>query len=310
MRNAASGLGLLITALLAACAGISGETYGSGRATDIWDASLIPVQHLDLQTISFSAGSNDVSGFTSAIAVQGDSLFVIDTGTRRVLEVSMSTQTLRVLGSLRSGDSRGLLVARNGLVYALDPADRSILTIDPFLGRQQRISLDGFVAKPVDLALIDDRDLVVVDALDGAIVQLDVPGGVYREQAVFRPQHPAITSPRAAAYVAGNLLVLDERMEEVIGFELTTGVSGMFAGGALRGARAMAADSCGRFFVADNDDGTLYMGIPDMSIPGIRLIVDELAGNDVTDLWADGPFLYAATQSSGIFVYLVDPGCD
>lgn len=303
-------MGLLTTALLGACAGISGETYEPGRATDIWDASLIPVQHLDLQAISFGAGSNDVSGFISAIAVQGDRLFVIDTGTRRVLEVSMSTQTLRVLGSLRSGDSRGLAVADNGLVHALDPADRSILTVDPFLGRQQRISLDGSVARPVDLALIDDRDLAVVDGLDGAIVWLGVPGGVYNEQAVFRPQHTSVTSPRALAYVAGNFLVLDERMEEVIGFEWMSGVSGMYASGELRGARAMALDSCGRFFVADDDDGTLYLGIPDMSVPGIRVIADDLVGKDVTDLWADGPFLYVATRSSGVFVYLVDPGCD
>ena len=63
-------------------------------------------------------------------------------------------------------------------------------------------------------------------------------------------------------------------------------------------------------FVSDGDDGTLYIGVPDMSVPGIRVSTDDLAGSDVTDLWTDGIFLYAATRANGIFVYLVDPGCD
>lgn len=280
------------------------------RATDVGDMSLLPVRHIDLSFQAFGDASFDVTGFASAITGDGDRLYVTDSGSRHVLEVNLATEAIRSLGTLRDANSPGLAVGSDGRVYALDSAERAVQVFDPFSGQRHRVLLSDSVAMPVDLALIDGYDLAVLDGLDGRVVLLDAPGGVYAERSLRRPQHPVLASARALATVGDTILVLDGRADDVAGFDLLAQPIGLFASDELHDVGAMAADACGRFFVSDGDDGTLYIGIPDMSVPGIRVSTDDLAGSDVTDLWTDGIFLYAATRGNGIFVYLVDPGCD
>lgn len=310
-RNRPARALIVLTALwLSGCAGVAPGPLESSRATDLWDASLLPVRQIDLQALAFASGVGGVSGFVSAIAVEGDRLYAVDTASGHVLEVSLATESLRTLGVLRDGSSQGLLAGSDGRVYALDPLDRSVLVIDPFFGQQHRVALGGAVARPVDIALVDERDLAVVDGLDGGIVMVGLTGGVVRELPLYRQQFPTVTSPRSVAHAAGIFLVLDERADEIVGFEDMTQHAGLYAGGDLRGVKAMTVDDCGRFFVADEEEGTIYIGIPDMSIPGIRMAADGLSGRETSDLATDGTFLYVASRAGGISVYLVDPGCD
>ena len=72
---------------------------------------------------------------------------------------------------------------------------------------------------------------------------------------------------------------------------------------------AFAVDACRRLFVADAHDGSLYIGVADMSLPGRRVELPALAGTETADLWIDESFLYVATRASGIFVFAVDPVC-
>jgi len=300
-----------LTALaLSACAGVIPDVPEAASADDVWDASLLPVRRIDLNEISFDSRGSVVSGIVSAVAVRGDLLYVIDAGSRRVLEVSLATESLRELGTLRDGSSQGLLAADDGRVYALDPADRSILVLDPFTQQHARVLLDEDVASPVDLTLLDGQGLAVADRLDGRLVLLNVPGGVSGALSMQRAQHPVVTAPVAVAFSAGEIFVLDDRADEVVSLDRFARPTGIFASGDLHHARAMAVDRCRRFFVSDGNDGSIYIGIPDMSIPGVRVEVESLAGTDVIDLWTDGAFLYAATRLNGIYVYLVDPGCD
>ena len=46
-----------------------------------------------------------------------------------------------------------------------------------------------------------------------------------------------------------------------------------------------------------------------MSLPGRRVNLPQLRGTEISDLWTDGSFLYAATRGDGIFIFLVDPEC-
>lgn len=307
-RRAPIGPALLLACLASGCA--LQEPAATSRTTDIWDVALLPVRHIDLQVAALGNTAVDASGMISAIAGQGDRIFVTDPGSRRLLEYSLAAATLRTVASLHDGSSPGLLAGNDGFVYTLDPAAREVLVVDPFSGEQHRVSLAGNVARPVDLMIIDGRELAVLDGLDGRVVLLDVPGGIYRERPLRHPRDPVIASARAVAYAAGTILILDGRSDEVAGFDVAARPVGLYASGDLFGVQAMAADTCGRFFVSDGDDGTLYIGLPDMSVPGIRVPADDLAGKDVSDLWTDGVFLYVATRADGIFVYLVDPGCD
>lgn len=297
-------------ALLSACASASLQSPSALTATDIWDTSLLTVRHIDPGMLAFASDSADVSGFVSAVAAQGDRLYVVDAGTSRLLEIGLAGQTLRTIGVLRDGSSPGLIAADDGRIYALDPADRSILVVDPFLGGQQRISLAGAAAAPADIALIDGRDLVVFDRLDSRIVFVDGHGVAYRSQQLNRPGRPTMTSGRAMAYAGGLILVLDEQADDIVGFNSLGAPVGMFASNEVQNATAMATDDCGRYFVAGQAGGTIFLGLPDVSVPGVRVPVADLDEKDVTDMWIDGVFLYVATRSSGIFVYLVDPACD
>ena len=309
-RHGIIGLAAAAMVCLQACAGAINESGTSRRATDIWDISLLLVQHIDLQAEAFGASSFNVTGFISAVVADGDRLYITDSGSRRVLEFNMATRDVRTIGGLRDASTPGLIVGNDGRVYALDPVSRAVQVMDPFSGQRETVSLTGSVAMPIDLALIDGYDLAVLDALEGRVVFLDVPGGAFMDRPLRRTNHPFVASGRAMASSAGVIFVLDDRADDVAGFDANATPIGLFANDELFDASAMAADSCGRFFVSDGEDGTLYVGIPEMSVPGIRVPADELHGKEIADLWADDVFLYVATRAGGIFIYLVDPGCD
>ena len=117
-------------------------------------------------------------------------------------------------------------------------------------------------------------------------------------------------SVKAIAAGGGSIFVLDDNAGEVVGFDREGQAVGLYATDELGHATALAADSCGRFFVADDYDGSLFIGLSDMSLPGVRVSVEELTGTEISDLWTDDVFLYVATRADGIYVFLIDPGCD
>ena len=306
----AGSLLALIPTLLMACAGIPVDAGPSVQSADAWDTSLLPVRHVDVPFLAMGGMPRDVTGLVSAVVADGDTLFVVDAGSRRILQISLAESKVSSIGALRDASSPGLYASRDGRVYALDPSNRAVVVIDAFTDRSHRVSLNGMVSKPADITLVGEYELAVLDAQDGRVVLVDAVGGPYSDQPIRRPEDSMVSSPRALAYSGGRFLLLDERADDVAGFDRAARRTGIFASDELFGVKALAADSCGRFYVADDDDGTLYIGIPDMSVPGNRVVASDLQGTDVTDLWADGVFLYVATRMSGIFIYLVDPGCD
>ncbi|MDH5456646.1 MAG: hypothetical protein OEY37_11275, partial [Gammaproteobacteria bacterium] len=82
---------------------------------------------------------------------------------------------------------------------------------------------------------------------------------------------------------------------------------GVLADEDLSRATALAADSCGRLFIADSEG--LYLGFSDMNFPGHRASIPELEGRDISDLSSDGAFLFVATRADGIHMLLIDPVC-
>jgi hypothetical protein len=149
--------------------------------------------------------------------------------------------------------------------------------------------------------------LFVLDNLEGDIATLDVFGGVTQ---IMRPELPlsmSFVAPRAIAAGGRGLLVLDRGADQVIEFSDYGEPIGVYAADDLRMPKALTADACGRFFVAD--DQGLYFGFTDMSLPGRHVEVPELSGHDISDLWTDGVFLFVATRTHGIHMLLLDPSC-
>jgi len=298
--------------LLDACAALEDPEVADYDEADFWDSSLIFVRHIDVSLLQSSHDHRplNLSGFVSAIAARGDDLFFVDQGSGRLVQLSLSSMTADILTTLRIADSKGLYASNDGLVYVLDQFDRAVVAIDTLYKETHRFSLASVMGSPADITMVDaEQFLVVIDGLDGRMVKVDKLGGVYQLQRSHFPTSSALMSVTAIAAGGNSVFVLDDTAGEVVGFDLEGQAVGLYATDELGHTTALAADSCGRFFVSDDDDGSLFIGISDMSLPGVRVSVEELAGTEISDLWTDDVFLYVATRTDGIYVLLIDPGC-
>jgi len=298
--------------LLSACADLEGPQVADYDEADFWDSSLIFVRHIDVSLLQSSRDQRplNLSGFVSAIAASGNDLFFIDQGSGGLVQLSLSTMTADILTTLRTAVSNALYASDDGRVYALDQFDRTVVAVDTLYEETHRYSLASVMASPTDIAMVDaEQFLVVIDGLDGRMAKVDKLGGVYPVHRMDSPSSASLMSVKAIAAGGNNIFVLDDTAGEVIGFDGEGQAVGLYATDELGHATALTADSCGRFFVADDYDGSLFIGLSDMTLPGVRVSVEELTGTEISDLWTDDVFLYVATRVDGIYVFLIDPGC-
>jgi hypothetical protein len=295
---------------LGACAALDEPGFSDVDGADYWDSGLVYHQHIDVATLSGGFASHDLmlSGFISAVAATANDLYFIDEGAGQLVHVDLASMTGRALANLQSPSVPGLYADIDGKVYAVDRARNSLLVSDNYLSDIRFLPLGSFLGNPFDLAMGGQGQwLFVLDNLDGRIATLDVFGGVTQ---VMRPELPSSMSfitPWAITAVGQSLLVLDGGADQVIEFDHYGNPVGVYAEEDLSNPKALAADYCGRFYVAD-DDG-LYLGFADMSLPGRRLMLPELAGRNISDLWTDGVFVFVATRDDGIHMLLIDPSC-
>jgi len=298
--------------LLNACSGLDGARVADYDEEDFWDSSLIFVRHIDvslLQSVHQQLPLN-LSGFISAIAASGDDLYFVDQGSGHLVQLGLSTMTADILTTLRIADSNGLYASNDGRVYVLDRFERTVVAIDTLYKETHRYSLASVMGSPADIAMVGaEQFLLVIDGLDGRMAKVDQLGGVYLLQRTNFSSSSSLMSVKAIAAGGNSIFVLDDTAGEVIGFDSEGQAVGLYATDELGHATALAADSCGRFFVADDYDGSLFVGFSDMSLPGVRVSVKELTGTQISDLWTDDVFLYVATRADGIYVFLIDPEC-
>ena len=295
---------------LGACAALDEPGSADFDGADYWDSGLVYHRHIDVATLSsgFSSEELVLSGFVSAVAASANDLYFIDEGAGQLVQVDLALMTGRTLVSLQSPAVPGLYADIDGKVYAVDRANNRLLVYDNYLSDVRYLPLGSLLGNPYDVAIGEQGQwLFVLDNLEGNIATLDVFGGVTH---IMRPELPSSMSfvrPRAIAVAGPGLMVLDSGADQVIQFNHYGEAVGVYAEDDLRNPKALAADACGRFFVAD--DQGLYLGVADMSLPGRNIEVPELSGLDIRDLWTDGVFLFVATRDDGIHMLLIDPSC-
>jgi hypothetical protein len=296
---------------LASCGALSESELADVDGADYWDSGLVYHRHIDVAMLSsgFSSPGLILSGFVSAVAASANELYFIDEGAGQLVQVDLVSMTGRAIVDLQIPSVTGLYADMDGKVYAVDRAQNRLLVYDSYLSDIRFLPLGSFPGNPVDVSIGGQGQwLFVLDSLEGTIATLDVFGGVTR---IMRPELPSSMSfiaPRAIAAIGESLMVLDGGADQVIEFNYYGSPVGVYAADDLSNPKALAADSCRRFFVAD--DHGIYLGFADMSLPGRRVSVPELSGSDIRDLWSDGVFLFVATRVDGIHMLLIDPTCD
>ena len=313
LREHADRVAVAICALmLGACASVDKPFSVHYDETDFWESSVVQVRRIDVRQLTDASNRSlpELSGFISAVAARGDDLFFVDQGSGKLMHASLAAMTVRTLTSLRNPSAAGLYASIDGTVYVVDSFNRQVVRFDPLHGEIDRIPVDHILANPVDIVVAEDEhSILVLDALDGRIATLDSLGGLQQisEPKSFQPQ--SVLSATVIGAGAGEFYLLDKGVDEVVGFSYSGQAVGSYGGADLERVSAMAADDCGRLFVTDRHDGSLYIGFADMSLPGRRVVLPELRGTEVSDLWTDGSFLYVATRADGIYVFLADPVC-
>lgn len=301
---------MCVVQALGACAALDEPGFSDVDGADYWDSGLVYHQYIDVAMLSGGFGSHDLmlSGFVSAVAATANDLYFIDEGAGQLVHVDLDSMTGRALANLQSPSVPGLYADIDGKVYVVDRARNSVLVYDSYLSDIRFLPLGAFLGNPFDLAMSGQGQwLFVLDNLEGNIATLDVFGGVTQVMRAELPSSMSFVRPRAMSVVGASLIVLDSGADQVIEFDHYGKPVGVYAEEDLRNPKALAADSCGRFYVAD-DDG-LYLGFADMSLPGRRLVIPELAGRNISDLWTDGVFVFVATRDDGIHTLLIDPSC-
>lgn len=305
-------LSLLAAVSVSGCTGMTGSTVAVPDGADYWDSAILYNQHLDVANLPGASWGDGpmLSGFVSAVAANGNALFFIDQGAGLLVQLDLVTMATRSLARLQSPAVTGLSADLDGRLYVINRAQRTLLVFDTSFLSSQSLPLGPLLANPLDVAVAGNGQwLLVLDGLDGRIATFDTLGAISQLLEPVPTPSVAILAPRAIAVSGDKVLVLDAGTDQVISLDLQGALTGIFAEDDLQMAMAMTADRCGRFFVADANKGTLYLGFADMSLPGRRIDVPELANSEVSDLWTDGSVLYAATRSDGIHVLLIDPGC-
>lgn len=234
----------------------------------------------------------------TAVALRGNDLLVVDSGTQRVWRADLALGTLTaVLGA------PGL----PGTAVALG-ADLSAWVLDARAGRLLRFARDGrllqtlranaFAPTPAAFAVLDGGAAVwLADALPAPLVELRALGAVVtpvqpQDQGAARIERAgALAATRDAVYV----LDLDARV--VHRLRRDGRIDGTLGAGVLVQPEAIAADRFGRVFVTEPGAGVIRVlrtQAPPDTIDARRLGVQQLGGIAV-----DERFLAIADRAAG-----------
>ncbi len=248
-------------------------------------------------------GAGNTISFVNPVAVGGvrDQLYVVDAALKAVYRYDLTTKSIVSLGQAGAqfiGEPSGIYVESNLSFYICDPAGKQVLYFDAEGNFVRRYTDFANMARPVDVVVDEDRELVYV------------ADGTYSRIVVFSKFGQALTAIgdrgkgpgkfrviTAIARVKNSLYVSDRLELPLQEIDLATGAFRYsFGQGQIVWPTSIVVDRQNRIFVSDRSDDTIKV------FDDIRLMA-TIGGRGsapgrfrlVTDMWlSDAGLLFVA----------------
>ena len=276
-----------------------------------------------LQTIQQPSG--DTWLLPASAVPAGDAIFVLDTGSDRLLELDKDGRVAAAIGGASSkgldlqqpmalsSDGRRLFIANSMaseiVVLNLSGAVENVVRLEPLAAGEE-------APRPIGVAVTPEGGIVVSDAANHRVLILDGEGQLVRAVGTGRRASGSdgFNVPGALAVDgAGNIYVVDTLNGRVVKMAADGRFLGQFGergntAGTLSRPKGVAVDGEGRVFVSDGllaavevfaPDGT-YLGVIGRKTPenpALGSMFEAPAG-----LWLTGDTLYVADRFAGLIV--------
>ena len=309
-RRALSFFIAIVAAMFVSCALDSGG-YLPGEDPGI-DVTLFPVSVIGGSgATSMHANRNIVQlGFASAVAARAGQVFVVDSVARGLVQVGVFGGQLRLIRELRDANTAGLYVTQDLIIYVVDRHDRSVVEISDGGFERRRYADPRLIPAPVDVTEINwGATVVIADELSNRLILfegLSAPGSL-TSSTLSRVM--SVASIGAIAASNGSVFVLDTDSREVLQLDLQGRPLAIFGEDVLLAPVAIAADACGRVFIADGHVDGLFVSSYGYQGTNVRAAVPGEIATAITDLWIDSGELYVAAGTFGVYVFSIQPGC-
>jgi len=309
-RKAAGLAALAVAAMLASCA-LDPGAYTPAEDVGI-DVTLVPLNVIGGAggVSTMPQGSGQQLGFAAAVAARAGQVYVVDSTAPGLVQVDVFSGGLRLLRPLRDAGTVGLYVTEDLIIYVVDRQSRAVLELDDNGWERQRYTDSTLVPAPVDVTVLNwGSTVLIADELSRRLVMFDRlsnPTGM-----THSTLSPVVSAASIGAVAAsnGSLFLLDPASREVTQLDLQGRAIATYGEDAFEAPVAIAADACGRVFVADGQPAGLFVSSYEYLGTHSRAALPPEIATAVTDLWIDGNELYVAAGPFGVYVMAIEPGC-
>lgn len=297
-----------VAAVLAACA-IESESYDTGDDPGI-DVTLVPVSVIgELSGVNMNGELRQL-GFAAAVAASAGTVFIVDSMARGLLQMDLFGGDVRMVRELADANTSGLYVSRDRTIYVVDRHGRSVIELNDNGWERQRFADSRLIPAPVDVLELNwGSTVVIADELSKRLVLFD---GLSNPTGMMNSTLSPVMSAASIGAIAasnGSVFVLDTASREAVQLDLQGRLVATFGEDALLAPVAIAADPCGRVFVADGHAEGLFVSSYEYQGTSARAALPSEIVAAVTDLWIDGSELYVAAGPFGVYVMSIQPAC-
>lgn len=300
----------LAIACLSACAMDPGSYEASGDAGI--DVTLVPVSVIGGAGAigPGAAGGGAQIGFAAAVAARAGRVFVVDSLSRGLVQVDVFGGEGRTVLELRDAGTSGLHVTEDLIIYVVDRQSRAVIELGDTGWERQRYADSRLIPAPVDVTEINwGSAIVIADELSKRLVLFD---GLSNPTGMMNSTLSPVMSVASIGAIAannGSVFVLDTASREATQLDLQGRLVATYGEDALLAPVAIAADGCGRVFIADGHAAGLFVSSYEYQGTNARAALPAEIVGAVTDLWVDRSELYVAAGPFGVYVFVIQPGC-